>query len=57
MSDLYGDPATDMPTSEEYRAQLRRWCELADKVHSPEELAAIEADQARRVAAIKLNQG
>jgi hypothetical protein len=52
MADLYGGPAKTLPTREEYRQQLRKWCELADKRHTPAELAAIEADQARRVRAM-----
>jgi hypothetical protein len=35
-----------------YRAQLKRWVELADKKHSEAELAAIRDDQARRIAAM-----
>jgi hypothetical protein len=35
-----------------YRAQLRLWAELADVVHTPEQIAAIQADQARRIAAM-----
>jgi hypothetical protein len=34
------------------RAQERRWLEEADKTYTPEELAAIAADQARRVRAM-----
>lgn len=51
LADLYG--AKPKPTREEYRQQLRKWCELADKVHTPAELAVIEADQARRVRVMK----
>jgi hypothetical protein len=35
-----------------YRAQLRRWVDLADVVHTPEQIAAIQADQARRIKAM-----
>jgi hypothetical protein len=35
-----------------HRAQLRRWAELADVVHTPQQIAAIRADQARRIAAM-----
>ena len=51
MGDLYGKTKT-MPTREEYREQLRKWCELTETHHTPAELAAIEADQARRVRAM-----
>lgn len=33
-----------------YAAQLRAWVALCDVHHAPAELAAIEADQAQRVA-------
>ena len=49
MADLYGTRHKTMPTPEEYSQQLRRWLELADKHHTPAEIAAIEADQARRI--------
>ena len=49
MTDLYGACHKAMPTREEYRQQLHRWLALADKHHTPAEIAAIEADQARRI--------
>ena len=53
MADLYGTRHKAMPTREEYRQQLRRWLDLADKHHTPAEIAAIEADQARRIKVMK----
>jgi hypothetical protein len=50
MGDLYG--AKPKPSREAYEAQLKEWCELTDKRHTPAELAAIAADQARRVRAM-----
>jgi hypothetical protein len=38
--------------SERYKAQLAAWVTEAGKAHTPDELAAIEADQARRIRAM-----
>jgi hypothetical protein len=51
MADLYGKPAK--PSREAYGKQLRAWNEIADKRHTPAELAAIEADQARRIKVLR----
>lgn len=37
---------------EAYRAQLRKWCGLADVRQTPERMEAIRADQARLIAAM-----
>lgn len=38
--------------SDAFKAQLQRCMEEANKPHTPEELAAIAADQARRIRAM-----
>lgn len=44
MADLYGKPIKPAaPSMASYRAQLQAWCEMADKEHTPEELAAARA--------------
>lgn len=44
MADLYGKPIKQAaPSAEAYKAQLQAWCEMADKKHTPEELAAARA--------------
>ena len=53
MGDLYGEPSKTMPTREEYREQLRKWCELADRRHTPAEIEQIKADQSRRIGVMK----
>ena len=53
MADLYGPATKRTPTPEEYSQQLEKWCALTDKRHTDAELAAIEADQAKRIEAMK----
>ena len=53
LGELHGTRHKAMPTREEYSQQLHRWLDLADKHHTPAEIAAIEADQAKRIGVMK----